>query len=182
MGDRPAVEGRGRVLALLALLAIGAAVCSGLLVSSSPATAAAGLPAGNAAIVVGKPITVHTFDHWMYVAAQGQASESPHAPVIVPTDPLALIASPEAGASPPEVTLSGASGVGVAVGRASRRAAMGPGSKDPGCAGGVAGLNENVEGPGREPAGIVVWFAGVLRRHAVDESVVSTVNFCRLGR
>ena len=37
------------------------------------------------------------------------------------------------GTSPPELTLSGASGVGVAVGRASRRAVMGPGSKDPGC-------------------------------------------------
>ena len=87
MGDQPALDGRGHVLAVLALLAIGAGVCSGLLVSSSSATAATGVPAGNAAVVVGKPITVHTFDHWMYVAAKGEAATSPHAPVIVPTDP-----------------------------------------------------------------------------------------------
>ena|ERR1700683_1118539 len=87
MGDQPALDGRGHVLAVLALLAIGAGVCSGLLVSSSSATAATGVPAGNAAVVVGKPITVHTFDHWMYVAAKGEAATGPHAPVIVPTDP-----------------------------------------------------------------------------------------------
>jgi foldase protein PrsA len=37
--------------------------------------------------VAGNPITMQAFDHWMYVAAKGQASSSPSAPVIVPNDP-----------------------------------------------------------------------------------------------
>jgi foldase protein PrsA len=35
----------------------------------------------------GNPITLQTFNHWMYVAAKGQAAQNPSAPVIVPNDP-----------------------------------------------------------------------------------------------
>ena len=37
--------------------------------------------------MAGNPITTQSFNHWMYVAAKGQASQSPGAPVIVPNDP-----------------------------------------------------------------------------------------------
>lgn len=37
--------------------------------------------------VAGNSITTQTFNHWMYVAAKGQAAQSPGSPVIVPTDP-----------------------------------------------------------------------------------------------
>ncbi len=43
---------------------------------------------GNAvASVAGNPITKQAFDHWMYVAAAGNAAQSPGSPVIVPNDP-----------------------------------------------------------------------------------------------
>lgn len=62
-------------------------LCGALFVSVSSAVAGATIPAGSVAVVVGKPITVRTFDHWMYVAAKGQAADSSSAPLIVPTDP-----------------------------------------------------------------------------------------------
>ncbi len=46
-----------------------------------------GVPGNSVADVAGNPITVQAFDHWMYVAAKGQASQSPGQPVIVPNDP-----------------------------------------------------------------------------------------------
>ena len=46
-----------------------------------------GIPGDSVASVAGNPITVRAFNHWMYVAAKGNASSSPGAPVIVPTDP-----------------------------------------------------------------------------------------------
>jgi foldase protein PrsA len=43
---------------------------------------------GNAvATVAGNPITLTAFNHWMYVAAAGNAAQSPGAPIIVPNDP-----------------------------------------------------------------------------------------------
>jgi foldase protein PrsA len=42
---------------------------------------------GTVATVAGNPISTRAFDHWMFVAAQGQAAQSPGQPVIVPNDP-----------------------------------------------------------------------------------------------
>jgi foldase protein PrsA len=46
-----------------------------------------GIPGNSVADVAGNPITVQAFNHWMYVAAKGQSSQTPGQPVIVPTDP-----------------------------------------------------------------------------------------------
>jgi foldase protein PrsA len=46
-----------------------------------------GLQGNSVADVDGNPITTQAFNHWMYVAAKGQASQSPGQPVIVPNDP-----------------------------------------------------------------------------------------------
>ncbi len=46
-----------------------------------------GIPGNAVAVVAGNPITTQAFDHWMYVAAKEQASQSPGQPVIVPNDP-----------------------------------------------------------------------------------------------
>jgi foldase protein PrsA len=55
------------------------------------ATAIAGcgsdVPGDSVADVAGNPITLQAFNHWMYVAAKGQASQNPGQPVIVPNDP-----------------------------------------------------------------------------------------------
>ena len=37
--------------------------------------------------MAGNPITTQALNHWMYVAAKGQAAQSPGQPVIVPNDP-----------------------------------------------------------------------------------------------
>jgi foldase protein PrsA len=44
-------------------------------------------PGNSVADVAGNPITTQAFNHWMYVAAKSQASQSPGQPVIVPNDP-----------------------------------------------------------------------------------------------
>ena len=47
-----------------------------------------GVPGDSVADVSGNPITLQAFNHWMYVAAKGNASQSGgSSPVIVPTDP-----------------------------------------------------------------------------------------------
>ena len=46
-----------------------------------------GIQGNSVADVAGNPITTQAFNHWMYVAAKGQASESPGQPLIVPNDP-----------------------------------------------------------------------------------------------
>ena len=46
-----------------------------------------GIPGNSVASVAGNPITLQAFNHWMFVAAKGNAAESSGAPVIVPTDP-----------------------------------------------------------------------------------------------
>jgi foldase protein PrsA len=51
------------------------------------AACGSGVPGDSVASVDGNPITTRAFDHWMYVAAKSQASQSPGSPVIVPTDP-----------------------------------------------------------------------------------------------
>jgi hypothetical protein len=45
------------------------------------------IPGNSVASVSGNPITTQAFNHWMYVAAKGNATQSAGAPVIVPTDP-----------------------------------------------------------------------------------------------
>jgi len=57
------------------VLAVGLSACGG------------GIPGNSVAVMAGNPITTATFNHWMYVAAKGQAAQSPGAPVIVPNDP-----------------------------------------------------------------------------------------------
>ncbi len=46
-----------------------------------------GVPSDAVANVSGNPITTRAFNHWMYVAAKGEAQSSQGAPVIAPTDP-----------------------------------------------------------------------------------------------
>ena len=65
------------------ILALGA--CSVL--AAAVAGCGSAVPGNSVADVAGNPITTAAFNHWMYVAAKGAASQSPGAPVIVPTDP-----------------------------------------------------------------------------------------------
>jgi foldase protein PrsA len=46
-----------------------------------------GVPGDSVADMAGNPVTTQAFNHWMLVAAKGQASQTPGQPVIVPTDP-----------------------------------------------------------------------------------------------
>jgi foldase protein PrsA len=46
-----------------------------------------GVPSGSVAVMAGSPISTRAFNHWMFVAAQGQAAQNPGQPVIVPEDP-----------------------------------------------------------------------------------------------
>ena len=46
-----------------------------------------GVPDGAVATVAGNTISKQAFNHWMFVAAKEQASQSPGQPVIVPNDP-----------------------------------------------------------------------------------------------
>ena len=45
------------------------------------------IPGNSVAVMAGNPITTAAFNHWMFVAAKGNASQSTSAPVIVPNDP-----------------------------------------------------------------------------------------------
>lgn len=45
------------------------------------------IPSDSVAVVAGNKITTRAFDHWMYVAAKGNAEEEQGAAVIVPNDP-----------------------------------------------------------------------------------------------
>jgi foldase protein PrsA len=57
------------------VLAAGLSACGG------------GIPGNSVAVVAGNPVTTSAFNHWMYVAAKGQAAQSPGAPIIVPSGP-----------------------------------------------------------------------------------------------
>lgn len=46
-----------------------------------------GIPGDSVAVVAGNPITTKAFKHWMFVAAQSQAAQSPGQPVIIPDPP-----------------------------------------------------------------------------------------------
>ncbi len=68
---------RGSILALCAFFVLAGALSS----------CGSGVAGNSVADVAGNPITTAAFNHWMYVAAKGQAAQSPGAPVIVPSDP-----------------------------------------------------------------------------------------------
>jgi len=65
------------ILALGAFFVLAVGVCA----------CGSSVPGDSVADVAGNPITARAFDHWMYVAAKGNAAQSPGAPVIVPSDP-----------------------------------------------------------------------------------------------
>jgi len=64
------------------ILALGAFFVAALLSGCG-----SGVPGNSVADVAGNPLTTAALNHWMYVAAKGQALQSPGQPVIVPTDP-----------------------------------------------------------------------------------------------
>jgi foldase protein PrsA len=68
------------ILALSAFFVVAAVALAGC-------GSGSGVPSGSVAVVAGNPITLRAFDHWMYVAAKGQAAQSPTQPIIVPEDP-----------------------------------------------------------------------------------------------
>ena len=69
------------ILALGAFFVVLAGTVAGCGSSST------GIPGDSVAVVAGNPITTRAFKHWMYVAAQGQAAQSPGSPVIIPDPP-----------------------------------------------------------------------------------------------
>jgi foldase protein PrsA len=66
------------------ILALGAFFVAVALVVSACGGSSTG---DSVAVVAGNPISTQAFKHWMYVAAKGQAAQSPGQPVIVPSDP-----------------------------------------------------------------------------------------------
>jgi parvulin-like peptidyl-prolyl isomerase len=64
-----------------------AALSAFFVLAISVAACGSGEPGNSVADVAGNPITTQAFNHWMYVAAKSQASQSPGQPVIVPNDP-----------------------------------------------------------------------------------------------
>jgi foldase protein PrsA len=66
------------------ILALGAFFVA---IAVAVAGCGSGIPGDSVAVVAGNPISTKAFNHWMYVAAKGQAAESPGEPVIVPNDP-----------------------------------------------------------------------------------------------
>ena len=76
-------------LALSAFFVVAALLIAGCGGSSSKSTKAGAqtVPATDAAVVAGNPISKRALLHWMYIDAKGQSAQQPGAPVIVPTDP-----------------------------------------------------------------------------------------------
>jgi foldase protein PrsA len=68
----------GYILALGAffVVAVGLSACG-----------SSGLSGSSVADMAGNSVSTAAFNHWMYVAAKGNASQTPGAPVIVPNDP-----------------------------------------------------------------------------------------------
>jgi foldase protein PrsA len=65
------------------LLALGAFFVAAVGLSAC----GSGMPGDAVANVAGNPVSTAAFDHWMFVAAKGNSSQSPGSPVIVPNDP-----------------------------------------------------------------------------------------------
>jgi foldase protein PrsA len=75
---------------LRSILALGAffvVLATALSACGSSGGSGSGIPGDSVAVVAGNPITTRAFKHWMYVAAQGQAAQSPGSPVIIPDPP-----------------------------------------------------------------------------------------------
>ena len=72
-----------RMKHLRSILALGAffVLAAGLSACGS------GVAGNSVADMAGNPVTTAAFNHWMFVAAKGNASQSPGQPVIVPNDP-----------------------------------------------------------------------------------------------
>jgi foldase protein PrsA len=64
-----------------------AALCAFFVLAALLAACGSGVPGDSVAIVDGNPIATRAFQHWEYIAAKGQASQSPGSPVIVPDPP-----------------------------------------------------------------------------------------------
>jgi foldase protein PrsA len=58
-----------------------------VLIALAVSACGSGIPGNSVADMAGNPVSTKAFNHWMYVAAAGQAAQSPGQPVIVPTDP-----------------------------------------------------------------------------------------------
>ena len=58
-----------------------------VLIALAVSACGSGIPGDSVADVAGNPISTRAFNHWMFVAAKGQAAQSPGQPVIVPNDP-----------------------------------------------------------------------------------------------
>lgn len=69
------------------ILALGAFFVAVALLIAGCGSSSSGIPSGDVAVMAGNPISTQAFDHWMYVAAKGQAAQTPGQPVIVPEDP-----------------------------------------------------------------------------------------------
>ncbi|MGH3265555.1 MAG: hypothetical protein ACRDNS_26575, partial [Trebonia sp.] len=68
---------------LRSILALGAFFVLVVALSGCGST----IPSDSVAVVAGNPISTGAVNHWMYVAAKGQAASSPGQPVIVANDP-----------------------------------------------------------------------------------------------
>jgi foldase protein PrsA len=63
------------------------ALCAFFVLAAGLAACGSGVSGDSVADMSGNSVSTRAFDHWMYVAAKGNASQSPGAPVIVPNDP-----------------------------------------------------------------------------------------------
>jgi len=63
------------------------ALCAFFVLAAGLSACGGGVPGNSVADMAGNPVSTLAFNHWMYVAAKGNASQSPGAPVIVPNDP-----------------------------------------------------------------------------------------------
>jgi foldase protein PrsA len=72
---------------LRSIPALGAFFVVLALVIAGCGSSSTGVPGDSVAVVAGNPITTKAFKHWMFVAAQGQAAQSPGSPVIIPDPP-----------------------------------------------------------------------------------------------
>ncbi len=63
------------------------ALCAFFVLAGALAACGSDVPGDSVADVAGNPITRQTFNHWLYVAAKGNAAQSPGAPVIIANDP-----------------------------------------------------------------------------------------------
>jgi foldase protein PrsA len=68
-------------------LALGAFFVAIAMAVSACGSSSGSATGGTVATMAGNPISTKAFNHWMFVAAQGQAAQSPGQPVIVPNDP-----------------------------------------------------------------------------------------------